>query len=151
MLNELNKNLHLTLIRNWTCTLPNPLTTLHLYRPASVDCTFGIFNRKRLINRFVDDHIGSRSSLFFDHWIDKSGVLVTGHCNSIGSFSSTFNVTKLDAFGRRIGGPKMSFIYFNFHQSGLTKLFIRPLIYSRTHKSLFLMIIMSNEFQLSKE
>jgi len=59
-----------------------------------------------LISKFGGDHIGSKSSLFFDHWIDKSGVLVTGQCNSMGLFSFTSNVIKFDTFGKRDGGPK---------------------------------------------
>ena len=51
----------------------------------------------------------SNSSLFFDHCTDRSGAAFTGHCNSIGSFSRTFNVARLNAFGCRLGGPEKMF------------------------------------------
>jgi hypothetical protein len=113
----MNEVLHLIFNRNCACILPNPLTTLHLYKPASVKCARWIFNKNRLIIKFGGDHIGSKSSLFFDHWIDKSGVLVTGQFNSMGLFSFTSNVIKFDTFGKRDGGPKNH----RFYDKNITK------------------------------
>jgi len=71
-----------------------------------VICAWWIVKSNRLIIKFDDDHIGSKSSLFFDHCIDRSGEFVTGQWSSIDWLSLTFNVTKFDAFGRNIGGPR---------------------------------------------
>ncbi len=108
---EFEEYLHLIFIRNCAWIFPNPLTTLHLYKPASVKCAWLIFNMNLLMTTLDDDHIGSKSSLFFDHWIDRSGVFVTGQCNSMDSFSLTSNVTKFDVLGKNVGGPKKNHFF----------------------------------------